>query len=144
MRMHPDIGLQIVCYKISTDLLHFARCWLYITVIRDHTLMLSHKLVASRVLKKPSTRSAYFVIQFTSCEQVRIMSTPVSRYNIFPYFLYQFLTDKLNSVFTFETTSGYLPAGSSQNIVVRFRPVLAINYYRKITCLLQNHVSCFY
>ncbi|CAB4001244.1 Hypothetical predicted protein, partial [Paramuricea clavata] len=52
---------------------------------------------------------------------------------------FQFLIDKVNSVFTFETTFGYLPAGSSQGIVVRFHPVLAINYYRKISCLLQNH-----
>ncbi|XP_028409059.1 cilia- and flagella-associated protein 65-like [Dendronephthya gigantea] len=52
---------------------------------------------------------------------------------------FQFLIDKANSVFTFEATTGYLAAGSTQSIAVRFHPNLAINYYRKITCLLQNH-----
>ena len=88
MRMHPDIGLQQVCWKISTDLLQVATCALLAVYncVSSHTLVLSHKVVPSGILKKPSTRSAYFVIQFNSCEQVRIMSTPVSRYDIFPYF----------------------------------------------------------
>lgn len=45
------------------------------------------------------------------------------------------------SVFKLESTCGLLPGKGSQAIIVRFSPTNPINYYRRLTCLVQNQVS---
>ncbi|CAH3043041.1 unnamed protein product, partial [Porites evermanni] len=51
---------------------------------------------------------------------------------------YQFMIDCSQSVFKLETTCGLLSGKGSETIVIRFAPTNPINYYRRLTCLVQN------
>ena len=59
-----------------------------------------------------------------------------------PYLLFssQFMIDSSQSVFKLEPTCGFLPGKGSQNVIVHFTPTCPINYYRRVTCLVQNQV----
>ncbi|XP_006820550.2 cilia- and flagella-associated protein 65-like [Saccoglossus kowalevskii] len=56
---------------------------------------------------------------------------------------YEFLIDCYESVFKFEKQSGLLQSGASDTIIMHFVPREAINYYRRITCLVQNQDPLF-
>ncbi|KAM7444065.1 hypothetical protein ABFA07_007249 [Porites harrisoni] len=51
---------------------------------------------------------------------------------------YQFMIDCSQSVFKLETACGLLSGKGSETIVIRFAPTNPINYYRRLTCLVQN------
>lgn len=51
---------------------------------------------------------------------------------------FQFVIDCSESVFKFEHVSGILPANSTKTVVLQFEPLIPINYYRHITCLVHN------
>lgn len=56
---------------------------------------------------------------------------------------FQFIIDCSQSVFKMEATCGLLPGKGSQTIVIRFSPTNPINYYRRLTCLVQNQDPLF-
>lgn len=51
---------------------------------------------------------------------------------------FQFMIDCNQSVFKLEATCGLLPGNGSQVIIIHFSPTNPINYYRRLTCLVQN------
>lgn len=51
---------------------------------------------------------------------------------------FQFMIDCNQSVFKLDITCGLLPGKGSQTIVLHFSPSKPINYYRRLTCLVQN------
>ncbi|PFX25001.1 Coiled-coil domain-containing protein 108 [Stylophora pistillata] len=55
----------------------------------------------------------------------------------------KFMIDCSQSVFKLESTCGLLPGKGSQAIIVRFSPTNPINYYRRLTCLVQNQDPLF-
>ena len=58
------------------------------------------------------------------------------------FFLFeQFMIDCSQSVFKLETACGLLSGKGSETIVIRFAPTNPINYYRRLTCLVQNQVT---
>ena len=58
------------------------------------------------------------------------------------FFLFeQFMIDCSQSVFKLETACGLLSGKGSETIVIRFTPTNPINYYRRLTCLVQNQVT---
>lgn len=57
---------------------------------------------------------------------------------------YQFKLDCAGSVFKFDQTSGLLKAGEMKKVVIIFCPSHAINYYRKISCVIENQVICYF
>ncbi|KAJ7389222.1 hypothetical protein OS493_032690 [Desmophyllum pertusum] len=56
---------------------------------------------------------------------------------------FQFMIDCSQSVFKLETTCGLLPGKGSQTVILRFSPTNPINYYRRLTCLVQNQDPLF-
>lgn len=56
---------------------------------------------------------------------------------------FQFMIDCSQSVFKLDTTCGLLPGKGSQTVVLRFSPMKPINYYRRLTCLIQNQDPLF-
>ncbi|KAL9957579.1 hypothetical protein ACROYT_G034498 [Oculina patagonica] len=56
---------------------------------------------------------------------------------------FQFMIDCSQSVFKLETTCGLLPGKGSQTVILRFAPTKPINYYRRLTCLVQNQNPLF-
>lgn len=53
---------------------------------------------------------------------------------------YQFKLDCQESVFKFDETFGELAVGETRKIIIVFSPTHAINYYRKISCVISNQV----
>lgn len=56
---------------------------------------------------------------------------------------FQFMIDCNQSVFKLDITCGLLPGKGSQTIVLHFSPSKPINYYRRLTCLVQNQDPIF-
>ncbi|XP_077997157.1 cilia- and flagella-associated protein 65-like [Glandiceps talaboti] len=56
---------------------------------------------------------------------------------------YQFIIDCDESVFKFEKLAGLLKPKESNTIIMHFLPSQPINYYRRITCLVQNQDPLF-
>lgn len=56
---------------------------------------------------------------------------------------FQFMIDCSQSVFKLEAACGLLSGKGSQTIVIRFSPTKPINYYRRLTCLVQNQDPLF-
>ena len=54
---------------------------------------------------------------------------------------YQFKIDCAESVFKFDYTEGELSPGQTRKIIIKFWPTHAINYYRNISCVVDNQVS---
>ena len=51
------------------------------------------------------------------------------------------MIDCSQSVFKLETACGLLSGKGSETLVIRFAPTNPINYYRRLTCLVQNQVT---
>ena len=51
------------------------------------------------------------------------------------------MIDCSQSVFKLETACGLLSGKGSETIVIRFVPTNPINYYRRLTCLVENQVT---
>ena len=58
--------------------------------------------------------------------------------------LAQFDIDCDESVFKLDTVCGVIPPCSHKTILVHFHPVHAINYYRRVSCLVHNQVCVYY
>ncbi|XP_070569847.1 cilia- and flagella-associated protein 65-like [Ptychodera flava] len=56
---------------------------------------------------------------------------------------YQFLIDCSESVFKFEKLVGMLKPKTSETIILHFLPSHPINYFRRVTCLVQNQDPLF-
>ena len=72
-------------------------------------------------------------VHFTDCFNIRSTEYAV--------FCFQFMIDCSQSVFKLEATCGLLAGKGSQTIVIHFSPSKPINYYRRLTCLVQNQAS---
>lgn len=56
---------------------------------------------------------------------------------------YQFKIDCHESVFKFDETVGELAAGETRKVIVVFCPSHAINYYRRVACVIANQVCAW-
>ena len=57
--------------------------------------------------------------------------------------VFQFQIDCNESVFKFEQVSGLLPPGTQKTIILQFEPTHAINYYRRVACIVHNQDPLF-
>lgn len=54
---------------------------------------------------------------------------------------FQFLIDNENSCFRLSSVCGIVKPYSCLKVMVKFSPAFAMNYYRRVTCLIHNQVS---
>ncbi|XP_072031285.1 cilia- and flagella-associated protein 65-like [Amphiura filiformis] len=56
---------------------------------------------------------------------------------------FQFMIDGVESVFHFSIECGSIQPHTTQTIIIQFAPSHPINYYRRVTCLVQNQYPLF-
>ncbi|ELU10422.1 hypothetical protein CAPTEDRAFT_209666 [Capitella teleta] len=56
---------------------------------------------------------------------------------------FQFQIDCNESAFKFQVTNGILPSNSRKTIIINFSPTHAINYHRRVACLIHNQDPVF-
>lgn len=56
---------------------------------------------------------------------------------------YQFVIDTESSCFKLSSVSGLVKPHFSQQVSIKFKPAFAMNYYRRITCLVHNQEPLF-
>ncbi|XP_071942190.1 cilia- and flagella-associated protein 65-like [Antedon mediterranea] len=56
---------------------------------------------------------------------------------------FQFIVDGEESVFKFSVECGTMNGNTTTTVVVQFAPVHPINYYRRVTCIVQNQEPLF-
>ncbi|XP_022101804.1 cilia- and flagella-associated protein 65-like isoform X2 [Acanthaster planci] len=57
--------------------------------------------------------------------------------------VFQFMIDSNGSAFKFSVHCGKIEANTTQTISVHFKPTHPINYYRRVTCVVQNQDALF-
>lgn len=60
-------------------------------------------------------------------------------FSFFKFF--QFLIDNENSCYRLSSVCGIVKPYSCLKVMVKFSPAFAMNYYRRVTCLIHNQVS---